>query len=74
MRSKDWGDLALTRDQQIQVRILQIEPLTEVEVRQCSLGEVDPAPQVDLMLYQVLKSTFFSCLQQQRHQHIGDGM
>src|SRR5579872_3991034 len=68
------GCSTLTGDQQIQIRILQIEPLAEMEVRQRSFEQVDTAAEMYLMPYQVLESSFFSRLQQQRHQHIADSM
>src|SRR5258708_12278835 len=66
--------LALTRDQQVQIRILQIKSLAEMEIGQGPLEQVNTAAQVYLMPYQVFKSPFFPRFQQQGHQYITDSM
>ncbi len=45
-----------------------------MEIRQRPLEEINAAAQVDLMPDQILEPSFFPGFQQQRHQHIADGM
>src|SRR5260370_15044816 len=66
--------LPLTRDQEIQIGILEVEALAEMKIGECALEEIDAAAQMDLMPDKILKPTFLSCFEQQRHQHIADGM
>ena len=50
--------LSLTRNKQIQIRVFQVKPLTQMEICQCSLKHVNPAAQMNFVPDQVVKSAF----------------
>jgi hypothetical protein len=64
MRPSLRRELPLRRDEEIEIGVFEIETLTEMEIRQRPFEEIDTAPQMDLVPYQVLEPPFFAGLEQ----------
>ena len=61
---RNYANLSLTGNQQIQVCIFQIEPFTQVKIGERAFEQVNAAAQVYPVPYKIFESAFFACFKQ----------